>query len=123
MTTTQNESASNGTLPKAPRLAKVIPLRHALETYVDGAPYQVDQVVRVDPIVRQIARDEDHPELARFAWQKGVVVRLTYTEDDLMIGASFPDWPMIWVRFFDGTVWNFWADELCEPAVTTRRRG
>ena len=70
--------------------------------HVPGSPYQVGDRVTV-------ARILDEEGNQKYLNQQGEVVHLEY---ECGCGQRFPDIPMIGVRFIDGIMEEYWADEL-----------
>lgn len=72
---------------------------------VEGAPAKIGQKVKVTSIV-----DNEEPSAwANMVGQEGVV---DYLEYSCGCGQSYPDDPMIGVRFADGATHEFWKEEL-----------
>jgi hypothetical protein len=77
-----------------------IPLR----MWVDGAPFQPKEIVRVVASVESGDMSVDS-----LIGKLGVV---EYLEYDCGCGQTFPDDPMIGVRFSNGDQQEFWREEL-----------
>lgn len=71
---------------------------------VDGSPRQPGEAVRVVAAV-----DPHVSDVTEYIGRLGEVVYLEY---ECGCGQSYPGDPMIGVRFDDGTVEEFWAEEL-----------
>jgi hypothetical protein len=71
---------------------------------IDGAPFRIDNAVQVlnNP-------NNDETFNCEFSGKKGTVV---YYEYDCGCGQSYPNDPMIGVRFADKKVAEFWKEEL-----------
>lgn len=72
---------------------------------VEGAPVKIGQIVRVT----SVDEAEEGTDWAKLVGQEGKVVHLEYS---CGCGQSYPEDPMIGVEFSDGTVHEFWAEEL-----------
>ncbi len=71
---------------------------------IDGAPFQVGDMVAVKDVIDETGRDD-------LIGQGGPVVHLDY---DCGCGQGFPGDPMIGVRFRPGLVEEFWKEELSD---------
>ena len=69
---------------------------------IDGAPFQVGDMVTVEGILDETGRTD-------LIGHGGPVVHLDY---GCGCGQSYPDDPMIGVRFRPGLVEEFWKEEL-----------
>lgn len=79
-------------------------LARPITTRVDGAPYQPgDSVTIVDAI------DQDIHDVSAFVGRMG---RVEYLEYECGCGQSYPDNPMIGVRFESGDIEEFWREEI-----------
>lgn len=73
-------------------------------TSVVGAPFQPGDFVRVVAAV-----DKEIHDVSSFIGRFGVV---KYLEYDCGCGQSFPDDPMLGIRFFTGEMTEFWPEEV-----------
>lgn len=78
--------------------------------HVEGAPIQVGT-----PVIVGLSLDDTFDR--SFVGREGVVVHLNYEGDT---GQTFPDDPLIGVRFPDNQEEAFWREELLLTTETTR---
>jgi hypothetical protein len=69
---------------------------------IDGAPYKIGQSVRV----KGLSDEEGEASLL------GMIGMVEHFDYSCGCGQSYPDDPMIGVRFFDGRMEEFWKEEL-----------
>lgn len=82
-----------------------------IRVHVDGAPYQRSDRVRVVASVETAGAGID---VIEFIGRIGIV---DYLEYSCGCGQAFPDDPMIGVRFDDGSLQEFWRDELARETL------
>lgn len=71
---------------------------------VDGAPYRIGDNVKV---LNNPSNDETFD--LRFVGREGIVEHFDY---DCGCGQTFPNDPMIGVKFSDGMIEEFWSEEI-----------
>jgi hypothetical protein len=82
-----------------------------VRSLVEGSPYQPGQQVLVVQAI-----DVDICDVGEFVGKRGVVEHLEYS---CGCGQSYPDDPMVGVRFADGDLQEFWREELRDAVVDT----
>lgn len=94
-------------------LSNVVLARRPIVERVLGSPYQPGDLVRVIAAVDVEIHDVSH-YVGRFGLVK-------YLEYECGSGQQYPDDPMIGVRFRDGSVEEFWREELCRAGTAGGR--
>lgn len=79
---------------------------------VPGAPVKIGSLVKVLAVEMDCSDQEEYDDL--YGWAIGLTGRVVYLEYSCGSGQTYPEDPMIGVRFPDGRVAEYWAEELNE---------